>query len=72
MATATPIAPRLRQVTAVALRRHVPSGAATAEQLRSNLRAAEVPWTVESEVRLQSLTMASTEYWRERSALPRN
>jgi len=48
------------------------SGAATAEQLRSNLRAVEVPWTAETEVRLQSLTMASGEYWRERSALPWN
>ena len=48
------------------------SGAATPEQLRSNLRAVEVPWTAETEVRLQSLTMASGEYWRERSALPWN
>jgi aryl-alcohol dehydrogenase-like predicted oxidoreductase len=48
------------------------SGAATAEQLRSNLRAVEVPWTAETEVRLQSLTMASGEYWRERSELPWN
>jgi aryl-alcohol dehydrogenase-like predicted oxidoreductase len=48
------------------------SGAATAEQLRSNLRAVEVPWTAETEVRLQSLTIASGEYWRERSALPWN
>jgi aryl-alcohol dehydrogenase-like predicted oxidoreductase len=48
------------------------SGAVTAEQLRSNLRAVEVPWTAETEVRLQSLTMASGEYWRERSALPWN
>jgi len=48
------------------------SGAATTEQLRSNLRAVEVPWTAETEARLQSLTMASGEYWRERSALPWN
>ena len=48
------------------------SGAATAEQLRSNLRAVEVPWTAETEVRLRSLTMAPGEYWSERSALPWN
>ncbi len=48
------------------------SGAATAEQLRSNLRAVEVPWTAETDARLRSLTMESGEYWRERSALPWN
>ena len=48
------------------------SGAATAEQLRSNLRSVAVPWTAETELRLQSLTMASADYWRERSALPWN
>jgi aryl-alcohol dehydrogenase-like predicted oxidoreductase len=48
------------------------SGAATPAQLRSNLRAVEVPWTAETEVRLQSLTMSSGDYWRERSALPWN
>jgi aryl-alcohol dehydrogenase-like predicted oxidoreductase len=48
------------------------SGAATAEQLRSNLRSVEVPWTGETELRLQTLTMASDEYWRERSRLPWN
>lgn len=48
------------------------SGAATPEQLRSNLRALDVLWTPEMEARLQSLTMESGEYWRERSALPWN
>jgi aryl-alcohol dehydrogenase-like predicted oxidoreductase len=48
------------------------SGAATAEQLRSNLRSLEVPWTTETELHLQSLTMASGEYWRERGDLPWN
>jgi aryl-alcohol dehydrogenase-like predicted oxidoreductase len=48
------------------------SGAATTEQLRSNLRAMEVPWTAETDARLRSLTMESGEYWRERSALPWN
>ena len=48
------------------------SGAATAEQLRSNLRSLEVQWTAETEMRLRSLTMESNEYWRERSALPWN
>ena len=48
------------------------SGAATPAQLRSNLRAVEVPWSAETEVRLQSLTMSSGDYWRERSALPWN
>ena len=48
------------------------SGAATPEQLRSNLRALDVQWTPEMEARLQSLTMESGEYWRERSVLPWN
>ena len=48
------------------------SGAATTEQLRSNLRAVEVPWKTETDARLQSLTMESGEYWRERSVLPWN
>ena len=48
------------------------SGAATPEQIHSNLRAVDVQWTPETEARLQSLTMESGEYWRERSALPWN
>jgi aryl-alcohol dehydrogenase-like predicted oxidoreductase len=48
------------------------SGAATTEQLRSNLRAVEVPWKADIDARLESLTMESGEYWRERSALPWN
>jgi aryl-alcohol dehydrogenase-like predicted oxidoreductase len=48
------------------------SGAATLEQLRSNLRAVDVPWSAETDARLGSLTMESGEYWRERSALPWN
>ncbi len=48
------------------------SGAATPEQLRSNLGAVEVPSTAETDARLRSLTMESDEYWRERSALPWN
>lgn len=48
------------------------SGAATTEQLRSNLRAVEVPWKGDIDARLESLTMESGEYWRERSALPWN
>lgn len=48
------------------------SGAATPDQLRSNLRALEVRWTAGTEARLQSLTTESAAYWRERSALPWN
>jgi aryl-alcohol dehydrogenase-like predicted oxidoreductase len=45
------------------------SGAATPEQLRSNLRAVEVTWSAETEARLEGLAMESGEYWQERSAL---
>lgn len=48
------------------------SGAATPDQLRSNLRAVKVSWTAETDARLQSLAMESGAYWRERSALPWN
>jgi aryl-alcohol dehydrogenase-like predicted oxidoreductase len=48
------------------------SGAVTVGQLGSNLRALEVPWSEETDVRLESLTMDSGEYWRDRSALPWN
>jgi len=48
------------------------SGAATAEQLRSNLCATDVQWSPETEARLELLAVESGEYWRERSALPWN
>jgi aryl-alcohol dehydrogenase-like predicted oxidoreductase len=48
------------------------SGAATVGQLRSNLRAFEVPWSGETDARLESLTMESGEYWMERGMLPWN
>jgi aryl-alcohol dehydrogenase-like predicted oxidoreductase len=48
------------------------SGAATTAQLRSNLRSLEVPWSAETDARLQSLTIESGEYWRERGARPWN
>ncbi|HVH09067.1 MAG TPA: aldo/keto reductase [Gemmatimonadales bacterium] len=48
------------------------SGAATTEQLRSNLRGLEVPWTAQTDARLRSLTMESGEYWRDRNALAWN
>ena len=48
------------------------SGAATPEQLGSNLCATEVEWNVEIDARLESLTMESGEYWRERSELAWN
>lgn len=48
------------------------SGAATAEQLASNLRALALEWSAASAARLESLTMDPSEYWQERSALPWN
>jgi aryl-alcohol dehydrogenase-like predicted oxidoreductase len=48
------------------------SGAATVEQLRSNVRAAHAPWSGETDARLEPLAMESGAYWRERSALPWN
>ena len=48
------------------------SGASTVEQLRSNLRAVDVAWSPQLEARLESLTIESGEYWRERSELPWN
>jgi aryl-alcohol dehydrogenase-like predicted oxidoreductase len=48
------------------------SGAATTEQLRSNLRASDVPWSADTEARLAPLAMEPGEYWRERSTLPWN
>lgn len=46
------------------------SGAATVEQIQSNLRAREVVWDDELETELESLTMANSEYWHLRSELP--
>ena len=48
------------------------SGAATPEQIGSNLSALEVPWSAETDARLQSLAMDPDQYWRERSAMPWN
>ncbi len=48
------------------------SGAATAAQLQSNLRAANVRWDAQAAARLAAVTMDANEYWRERSALPWN
>ena len=48
------------------------SGAATVEQLRSNVRAAQAAWSAETDARLEPLAMESGAYWRERSALPWN
>ncbi|HUK21210.1 MAG TPA: aldo/keto reductase [Gemmatimonadales bacterium] len=48
------------------------SGAATAAQLQSNLRAANVRWDSQATARLAAVTMDANEYWRERSALPWN
>ena len=48
------------------------SGAATAVQLQSNLRAANVRWDSQATARLAAVTMDANEYWRERSALPWN
>jgi aryl-alcohol dehydrogenase-like predicted oxidoreductase len=46
------------------------SGAVTAEQLQSNLRAADFAWDDELEAELNSLATPSAEYWHARSALP--
>ena len=48
------------------------SGAVTPEQLRSNLCALEVPWSDETQARLESVTMEPGDYWRARSALSWN
>jgi len=48
------------------------SGAATPEQLRSNLRAVDVSCSAETDARLGSLTMEPGEYWRARGALSWN
>jgi aryl-alcohol dehydrogenase-like predicted oxidoreductase len=48
------------------------SGAATTEQLRSNVRAVNIRWSADIDGRLTSLAMDADAYWRERSALPWN
>ncbi len=48
------------------------SGAATPEQLASNLRSLDVPWDEDAEERLGGLSVSAEEYWRERSRLPWN
>ncbi len=45
------------------------SGAATVEQLQSNIRAREVVWDEELEAELQSLRTPTAEYWDARSEL---
>lgn len=46
------------------------SGAATAAQLRSNLRALACPWDDTSEARLGALALDPREYWARRRNLP--
>jgi aryl-alcohol dehydrogenase-like predicted oxidoreductase len=46
------------------------SGAATSEQLGSNLHALTCPWDDGSEARLSGLTLDAQEYWRRRAGLP--
>jgi aryl-alcohol dehydrogenase-like predicted oxidoreductase len=46
------------------------SGAATAAQLRSNLRALACPWDDTSEARLGALALDPREYWARRGSLP--
>jgi aryl-alcohol dehydrogenase-like predicted oxidoreductase len=48
------------------------SGAATAEQLESNVRALEFPWTPALAERLSSLAEPPETYWQKRSDLPWN
>ena len=48
------------------------SGATTVAQLESNIRACAVDLTLDSLDRLSAMAMKSSEYWRERSALPWN
>jgi aryl-alcohol dehydrogenase-like predicted oxidoreductase len=48
------------------------SGAATAEQLASNLAARDVEWTEDLEERAAGLVIAPEEYWKQRSALAWN
>lgn len=46
------------------------SGAATTQQLRSNLRAVACPWNDASEARLGGLALDPREYWARRACLP--
>ncbi|HEU5077074.1 MAG TPA: aldo/keto reductase [Polyangiaceae bacterium] len=46
------------------------SGAATAEQLRSNLRALDCTWDDEIDARLDALVLDPKDYWARRSRLP--
>src|SRR5262249_49079112 len=48
------------------------SGAATAEQLLSNLGAREVEWTAELEERTRGMAIDAGTYWSERSAMAWN
>jgi aryl-alcohol dehydrogenase-like predicted oxidoreductase len=48
------------------------SGATTAEQLASNLRARDVEWTQDLEAPAAELVIAPEEYWEQRSALAWN
>jgi aryl-alcohol dehydrogenase-like predicted oxidoreductase len=46
------------------------SGAATVEQLESNLGAVSVEWDDELELELSALSEAPEDYWKTRSGLP--
>ena len=48
------------------------SGAATAEQVASNVRARDVEWPPELEERAAGLAIPPAQYWEQRSALPWN
>ena len=48
------------------------SGAATPDQLRSNLTALAVPWDNEAEEMASSLAESSEDYWHTRARLPWN
>jgi aryl-alcohol dehydrogenase-like predicted oxidoreductase len=46
------------------------SGAATPDQLRSNVRALAFPWDDASEAQLGELALDPREYWARRASLP--
>jgi aryl-alcohol dehydrogenase-like predicted oxidoreductase len=48
------------------------SGAATVDQVRTNLAALEVRWDAELDERLAELAEPADEYWERRSELPWN
>lgn len=48
------------------------SGAATAEQLTSNLRALQIPWDERAAERLATMAQAPEDYWAARARLPWN